>query len=123
MYRWEDKTPRQCPLGAPAGWEQAGGVGRGPDVKAHSWPACMHTHTHAHALTRTRAPRDQEEGEKTEPERGGGRETRGVRQSQTWAHLEKSRRKEREAQRRRKRERAGEQRDRERCSAERGSEG
>lgn len=48
-----------------------------------------------------------------------------MRQSQTWAHLEKSRRKEREAQRRRKRERAEEQREgeAERHSGDRRSKG
>lgn len=58
-----------------------------PGVKTHS-------RTHIRSHTETQSP-----GGSRAREEEAHRETRGMRQSQTWAHLEKLRRKEREAKR------------------------
>lgn len=72
-----------------------------PGVMTHSR---IHTCSH----TETQSP-----GGRGAREEEGQRETRGMRQSQTWAHLEKSRRKEREAKGQTKGRVWREQRDRE----------
>ena len=54
----------------------------------------MMTHSRIHTCSHTET---QSRGGRGAREEEGQRETRGMRQSQTWAHLEKSRRKEREA--------------------------
>ena len=102
--------PRQ---GAPGGSSRLG-AGEGSGRR----PGCEDTLTD----TLTDTLRDTEAGRKGSPrEEEGLREIRGMRQSQTWTHLEKSRRKDREAKRQRKRASvAGAERQRwRRCRAER----